>query len=295
MSMNVYLKEFITKACAFIPDEIFLHFFFLYSNKKRLNLKNPKTYSEKIQWLKVNDHNPEYARIVDKFLFKKYIEEKIGPGYTIPLLGVWDNIDDIDFESLPDMFVLKCTHDSGGIVICKDKSKLDIDEAKKILNRCLHHDFYLQGREWPYKNVVRRIIAEEYVEDESGQLIDYKVFTFNGEPKLIQVDYDRFQGHKRQYFTTDWNRVMVTDHVQTDNSKVIACPKQLDEMMELSRTLSTGFHHVRVDFFIANGKVYVGEMTFHPASGAYLWKPESFDEEMGKLLDLSKVKIDRRK
>ena len=252
-----------------------------------LNLDNPQTFNEKLQWLKLHDRRPEYTMMVDKYAVKKYVSEKIGEQYIIPTLGVWDRFDDIYFDQLPDQFVLKCTHDSGGLVICRDKSKFDIRAARKKINRCLKRNYYWSGREWPYKNVKPRIIAEKYMTDESGtELKDYKIFNFDGKAKLIQVDYDRFVEHKRNLYTIDWQYVQATIQYPTDPNHHIERPKQLEKMLELAHNLSEGISHVRTDFYCIDDKVYFGEMTFYHGSGFEEFSPEEWDLKLGKMLKL---------
>lgn len=290
--MNTVLKAFLLKTTRIIPDELYLRIAYRMVTGKTLHLNPPVTYNEKLQWLKLNNCKDQYTSMVDKYEVRKFIEERIGGRYLIPTLGVWNKPEDIDFDSLPDEFVLKCTHDCGGLVICKDKSKLDCDAAKKQLAECLKHNFYYQGREWPYKNVKPRIYAEKYMSNPNEeQLSDYKVFCFNGVPKIIQVDYDRYTRHKRQFFDTEWNRIDVSFHFLSDTKKQIVKPSVLDEMLELSKKLSAGFPHLRTDFYIIGNKLYVGEMTFFHGTGFGRWWPESFDAEMGTWLDLSNVNV----
>lgn len=290
--MNILLKEFLLKTTRIIPDGLYLRIAYRMVTGKSLHLNPPITYNEKLQWLKLNNRKDEYTSMVDKYEVRKFIEERVGDGYLIPTLGVWDRPEDIDFDSLPDEFVLKCTHDCGGLIICRDKTKLDCEAAKKKLSKCLKHNFYYQGREWPYKNVKPRIYAEKYMSDPNEeQLSDYKVFCFNGVPKIIQVDYDRYTGHKRQFFDTEWNRMDVSFHFPSDTKKRIAKPSVLEEMLELAKKLSLGFPHLRTDFYIIGNKLYVGEMTFFHGTGFGRWWPESFDAEMGSWLDLSNVNV----
>ena len=228
--------------------------------------------------------------MVDKYKVREYITGRVGSQYLVESLGVWDSVDDIDFTILPNQFVLKCTHDCGGIVICRDKTVLDIDETRLLLKRHLDTNFYWQGREWPYKNVHPRIYAEEYLSDPGeSQLSDYKVFCFNGQPRLIQVDYDRFEGHKRQFFDCEWRPLDVSFHFPSDRVKVIPEPSLLTEMLFLSRKLSAGIPHLRTDFYIVNNRLYVGEMTFFHGSGLGKWWPEGTDEWLGSFLDLNVV------
>lgn len=270
-----------------LNDEDFLRKKFKLYAGKDLNLSDPITFNEKLQWLKLHDHNPEYTTMVDKYAAKKWVADRIGKEYIIPTLGVWDHFDDIDFDTLPDQFVLKCTHDSGGLVICTDKSHLDVEAARDKLTECLKRNYYWAGREWPYKNVPPRIIAEKYMTDESGiELKDYKIFNFDGEPKLIQVDYDRFVEHKRNLYTTDWKYIEAAIQYPTDPDHQIDRPKQLEKILDLARKLSVGFPHVRTDFYCIDDRIYFGELTFYHGSGFETFTPESIGEEMGKWLKL---------
>ena len=258
---------------ALIPDEMYLKLEYKFHVGKRLNLKNPQTFNEKLQWLKLNDRKAIYTIMVDKVEARDYIAERIGEQYLIPLIGVWENPDDIDFDSLPDQFVLKCNHNSGkGMCICKDKSKINIDKVKQELKEGLAENYYLHGREWPYKDVPRRIIGEQYMVDESGNgLKDYKVLCFNGEPKLIELHMGRFTNHQTQdFYDTNWNKTTISQSglscYQITND-VFPRPAVLEEMLRLSRTLSEGILHIRVDWYIVNGKLYFGELTFFDGAG----------------------------
>jgi hypothetical protein len=275
------------KILRFMPDEIYLKLLYKHKTGKKLNLKNPHTFNEKLQWLKLHDRNPLYTTMVDKYEAKKYVANIIGDEYIIPTLGIWDNFDDIDFDKLPKQFVLKCTHDSGGLVICKDKSKLDVDAARKKINRCLKKNYYYHSREWPYKNVKPRIIAEKYMTDESGtELKDYKVFNFNGQPKFIQVDYGRFVEHKRNLYNTDWQYIDAAIKYPSDKTVSIKKPDSLDEMLEFSRRLSQGLPFLRTDFYSIEDKIYFGELTFYHGSGMEQFRPEQFGVDVGLWLKL---------
>ena len=191
-----------------LSDKAFLKLLYWARVGKKLNLKNPKSYNEKLQWIKLYDRKPEYTVMVDKYSVREYIKEKIGEDYLIPLLGVWDSFDEIDFDKLPDQFVLKCTHDSGGLVICKDKSKLDIEKARTKINKCLKRNFYKYNREWVYKDVKPRIIAEKFMVDESGtELKDYKFFCFDGEPKAMFIATDRPHDTRFDFFDMEFNHL----------------------------------------------------------------------------------------
>lgn len=279
------------RVCRYIPDKIWLQIKFICRMGKFPDLNNPKTFNEKIQWLKLHNRKPEFSSMVDKYEVKKIIAERMGEEYLIPTLGVWDKFEEIDFDKLPDQFVLKCTHDSGGLIICKDKSQLDLDKAKQKINRCLKSNYYWHGREWPYKNVKPRIIAEQYMVDESGvELKDYKIFNFGGQPKLIQVDFNRFIKHTKNIYDTEWNYLDVAINYPTDPNVSIKKPDCLDEMLEMAKALSAGLPFLRTDFYVINGKIYFGELTFSPGSGFMKVTPESFDKEMGNWIPLPEQK-----
>ena len=287
--MNEHLFNILNSRQAFkwIPDQMFLKFAYKTLVGRKLNLNNPETFNEKLQWLKLYDRKPIYTTMVDKYAVKDYVASIIGEQYIIPTLGVWDNFDDIDFDALPNQFVLKCTHDSGGLVICKDKSNLDRIATKKKIEKCLKRNFYWSGREWPYKNVKPRIIAEKYMEDESGyELKDYKVFNFDGEPKMIQVDYDRFIGHMRNLYTPDWEYIEASIEYPTNPNHVIEKPETLEKMLELARTLSKGIPHARTDFYSIDDKLYFGEITLYHGSGYEKLTPKAFEDQISSWLKL---------
>lgn len=269
------------------PNILYLKIRYYFMCGRTLELDNPQTYNEKLQWLKIYDQHDEYTSMVDKYMAKGYVKERIGDGYVIPTLGVWDRFSDIDFNILPNQFVLKTTHDSGGVVIIKDKSTLDMKSAEHVLTRSLRHNYYLANREYPYKNVPPRIIAEDYLVDESGvELKDYKFFCFNGIPRAIQVDYDRFVGHKRNMYDTEWNRLPFTLEYPTDWNKEISKPDNLSEMLDISAKLSRGIPHVRVDLYNVRGRVYFGELTFFHGGGYESFTPECWNKTFGEWIVL---------
>lgn len=272
-----------------LPDEEYLKRLFRVSMGKELNLEHPVTFNEKLQWLKLHDRRPEYTMMVDKYLVRNYIREQLGEEYLIPLLGVWDSPEEIDFAALPDQFVLKCNHNSGlGMCICKDKSKLDIEKVKKELHRGLAQDYYLTGREWPYKNVKRRIIAEQYMIDRStSELRDYKFMCFNGKVQCSFVCSDRFLpgGLHVTFFDRDWN-VMPFERHYPARKAGIQRPINYDKMIEFSERLSQNISFVRVDFYEVENKIYFGELTFYPGSGLEEFTPEEWDEILGSWLTL---------
>lgn len=270
-----------------LSDKQYLKLMFQVRLGKKLDLKNPKSFSEKLQWLKLHDRKPEYTTLVDKHEVKSYISEKLGPEYVIPTLGVWDRFEDIDFDSLPDQFVLKCTHDSGGLVICRDKSSFDKEAAKEKISKCLKHNYYWHGREWPYKNVKPRIIAEQYIEDVSGELKDYKLMCFNGEVRCSFICSDRFseKGLHVTFFDRDWN-VMPFERQYPSVKKGFPRPHNYEKMVCLAEKLSKDIPFVRVDFYEVNGSIYFGEITFFPGSGLESFDPEEWDYTLGSWITL---------
>lgn len=283
----------IAKVLSLIPDRLYLRLRYLMYARKMLHLKNPKRFNEKLQWLKLYNRRPEYTVMVDKYLVREYIKNTIGEEYLIPLIGVWDRAEDIDFDALPERFVIKCNHNSGeGMYICTDKSKMDVEKVRAGLKRGLEQDYYLCDREWPYKNVPRKIVAEQFLDDGSGKgLNDYKVFNFDGEPFMIQVDFDRFTGHKKNLYTTDWKLCDFSFNYPSHPEIEIPEPETLDEMLRLSRILSKGNPYMRTDFYSVNGKLYFGELTFFPASGYGKFNPDSVDFELGAKMTLPTKKI----
>ena len=270
-----------------MADDRYLKIAFWARMGKWQNLESPQTFSEKLQWIKLHDRNPLYTKMVDKYEVKAIVADIIGEEYVIPTIGVWNSAEDIAFASLPTQFVLKCTHDSGGLVICKDKSKLEIGAAKKKLATCLKHSFYWGMREWPYKDVKPRVIAEQYMEDETGELRDYKFFCFNGEVKALFIASDRTKNieTKFDFFDEKFNHLPFTNgHPNADVPPLK--PIRFDEMKMLAAKLSKGIPHVRVDFYEIKGKVYFGEMTFFHWSGMTPFVPEEWDYKFGNWIKL---------
>lgn len=273
-----------------MPDEKYLKKRFKAQIGKELNLENPETFNEKLQWLKLYDRNPEYTILVDKYGVRDYISKVLGKEYLIPLLGVWNKPEDIDFDKLPDQFVLKCNHNSGlGMCICKDKSKLNIKKVIDELHKGLKQNYYITGREWPYKNVPRKIIAEKYMVDSmEEELKDYKIHCFNGEPKIILVCSKRFskEGLCEDFYDINWKKLDVKRPNCVSSKEISEPPKNLDKMLEYSKILADKKAFVRIDFYEVNGKVYFGEITFYPASGFETFVPEKWDKILGNWIDL---------
>ena len=253
-----------------IPDSFFLKMLYYCRMGKSLNLKDPKLFSEKLQWLKLNDRNPLYTKLVDKYSVKDYVASILGHDFIIPTLGVWDRVEDINFSELPDKFVIKCTHDSGGLVICRGKSCFDIESCKKKLQACLKNDYYAATKEWPYKNVPRRIIAEQYIDPlpETEDLPDYKFFCFNGVPKYCQVISGRGTKMCIDFFDHEWNHQPF--HEPCDYpfaNKEPLKPQNFNKMWEAAAKLAKDKAFSRIDFYDVGTNVYFGEITFFPTSG----------------------------
>lgn len=303
-------------------DRTYLKILFYLKMGQKLNLNNPQTFNEKLQWLKLNDKNPEYTRMVDKVAVKDYVMEKIGREYLIPTLGVWDSVDDIDFDSLPSRFVLKCSHNSGGIVVCKDKNKLDVKKVKVRLKKELNTNYYQLYREWPYKNVPRRILAERLMtdshnvndsieyktmssndkvntyfvypsrnnEEDLKDLRDFKFFCFNGVPYLCQVISNRSTDEKIDFYDMNWHRLIgligligLNEHIHNSVSE-INCPISFIKMKKIAVALSQNIPFVRIDLYEIDGKPYFGEITFYPAAGFGDFRPKEWNYKLGKMI-----------
>ncbi len=282
------VRSIVKKVSRILPDKAYISLKYLMRFGKFPDLKDPKTFNEKLQWLKLHDRKPVYTTMVDKYEVKKYVADKIGEEYIIPTLGVWDSFEDIDFDSLPDQFVLKCTHDSGGLVIVRDKSKIDIEAAKKKISGSLKTNYYYHGREWPYKNVKPRIIAEQYMEDCSGELPDYKFFSFDGFTRAMFIATDRFnegEETKFDFYDMDFQHLPFTNG-HPNSEKEIKRPQSFEKMVELANELSKGIPQLRVDFYDIDGKVYFGELTFSHWSGMMPFDPNGWDETFGEWIKL---------
>ena len=272
-----------------IPDRMYLKLLYKKTLNKKLNLKNPQTFNEKLQWLKLNDRKPEYTKMVDKYEAKKYVADIIGEEYIIPTLGVYNKFEEIDFGKLPNQFVIKTTHDSGGIVICKDKKSFDIKKAEEKINKSLKNNFYYLGREWPYKNVKPRIIIERFMSDNGKDINDYKIFVFSGVPHYIQVDYDRFINHHRNFYDLKWNYVPFTTCYPTNPNHIIEKPDKLNEILEIAKKISLSLNNpkfVRIDLYLIEKQIYFGEVTFYHGSGYERFYPEEWDKKLGNFIEL---------
>ncbi len=279
----------------FLPDKMYLSLRYRCKMGRWINWKNPKTFTEKLQWLKVNDYKPEYTNMVDKLAAKDYVAQRIGEQYIIPTLGVWDSVEDIDWDSLPNQFVLKTTHGGGGcgVVVCKDKGSLDKEKAKEKLRTSMQTNAGKSYREKPYLNVPRKIIAEKFMAEQrsvSPDLIDYKFYCFNGVPKLIMVANGRSTGNKRfGYYDTEWNTVDISWGAPKPDVEFTK-PDNLNEMLEIASKLSSDLVHARIDLYNIDSHVYFGEITFYDGSGLDKINPQSYDEYLGSLMKLKSTK-----
>ncbi len=282
------------KMLNWLPDKVFLEAAFRARFGRKLNLNNPETFNEKLQWLKLYNRKPEYTKMVDKYLVRDYVKEKIGEEYLIPLLGVWDDPEKIDFDELPMQFVLKCNHNSGlGMCICKDKNSLDINKVKEELKKGINQNYYLTSREWPYKDVPRRIIAEKYMVDESGyELKDYKFYCFDGKVKLVMINSDRMSSEKTKANYFDENYQPLDFVWGYENAEIPPQkPEKFEEMKYLAEKLSEGISHVRIDFYQTPSGIYFGEITFFDGSGFDAIEPIEWDYKIGSWIKLPLDKV----
>ena len=270
-----------------MSDKVFLNLTFFVHFGRFINWGKPITFNEKLQWLKIYDRNPEYVKMVDKCDVKKYVAEIIGEEFVIPTIGVWEKVDEIPFESLPNQYVLKCTHDSGSVCVCKDSSEFDIIYAKKKLVKGLRRNLFYWGREWPYKNVKPRIVAETYMKGENDDLMDYKLMCFNGKVKCSFVCSERFTSDdlKVTFFDRDWNLMPFTRQ-HPFSERPIQQPASYLKMVEMAEKLSHGIPFVRIDFYEIYGHPFFGEMTFFPGNGFEKFEPEEWDYKLGEWLNI---------
>ena len=278
-----------------LPDSLYIKLRYRLHMKRKLNLKEPITFQEKLQWLKLYDRNPDYIQMVDKILVKDYVASMIGSEYVVPLLGVWEKPEDIDWDKMPERFVLKTNHSGGntGVIICRDKNKFDRQTAIIRLNASLKQDVYKDLREWPYKNVRRMVFAEEFIETSSNMndLPDYKFFCFNGEVKALFVATDR-QNPKEEvkfdFFNADY--IHLPFRQGHENARIQpAKPQSFEEMKKIAEKLSTGIPHVRIDLYEVEGKPLFGEFTFYHFSGMVPFEPEEWDIKFGEWLKLPSI------
>lgn len=275
-----------------LPDEALVRLEFIYNFGKFLNLKNPKTFNEKIQWIKLYEKPPLMTLYADKYEVRKIVEKKIGLHILNELYGVFESPDEIDFDSFPESFVLKATHGSGWNIIVKNKSVFEREKAKKKMRKWLGRNFYTKKREWAYKNIPPRIVCEKYMENKDGSLNDYKFYCFNGDPLFIQVDLDRHTGHGRTFYNPEWQKLdffLAKSRKARRYEEELERPDSLTDMTEIARVLSSDFTFARVDMYEVDGKTVFGEVTFYPKNGGGRFTPEYWDAEFGDLLRLPEV------
>ena len=283
------IKLFVRKLLMLINDKIYIHILYFIKLHKILNIKNPHTFNEKLQWIKLNVRNDLMTQCVDKLLVRDYVKSYNLERILNKLVGVFHNVDQINFDLLPNKFVIKTTHGSSQNIIVKSKDSINISKVKKLLRYYLKFNHFIVGREWPYKNVEPRIIIEKFLEEESNlnssELRDYKIFCFNGKPHFIQVDIDRFTDHKRDFYDLNWNKLKMT-LLYENSSLELTKPKNLKEMVNFSAQLSNPFLFCRVDFYEVQNTLIFGEITFFPENGMVEFSPYSINEDLGNLLKI---------
>lgn len=293
---SAFMAAIIQNFFRWLPDKTYLQLLYRFKMGHRLDLNHPKTFTEKIQWLKLYNRRPEYTLMVDKYAVKKYVADIIGEKYIIPTLGVWDKPEDIDWDALPNEFVLKTTHGggSGGVVICKDKKTFDRNKAILTLRDSMNSDIYRSLREWPYKDVKKRVLAEKYmapkdmVNNPIYDLSDYKFFCFNGEPKYCQVIRDRHSKESIDFYDMNWRHqeFVGLNPIASNGINPVPRPLLLDDMICICHKLSENMKFVRIDMYVIDNRTYFGEITFYPASGIGLFNPDKWNTELGNLISL---------
>lgn len=280
-------NDMIRKCPHLMSDKFYLSVLWKMKMGYKLDWKHPKTFNEKLQWLKLYDRNPLYTALVDKYRVKQWLADKFGEQYIIPTLAVYNSVDEIDLDKLPNQFVLKCNHDSGSVVICRDKSSFDLEAAKRKLDEALKKNFYWEAREWPYKNVNRCVFAENYLEEVEDDIIDYKMMVFNGKVKCSFTCTNRKsrEGLNVTFFDKDWERMPFIRHYPADN-KPIEKPASYEKMVQFSEELSELFPFSRVDFYEIKGKPFFGEITFYPGGGFEEFSPQRWDFALGNWIKL---------
>ncbi len=274
-----------------LPSKLYLSIRYRVVFGKWISWQQPVAFTEKLQWLKLYSFDTKYTSIVDKVEVKKYVDQVLGEGYTTRTYATWDKVGDVDFDVLPNRFVLKCNHDSGTIIVCEDKKKLDIKQTRLMLKKALSTNYYWRGREKPYKDVSRKILAEEYIEHE-GDLVDYKFFCFGGTPKMVKIDYDRSTKHHANYYDIEMNLLpFFKKSSQPEFTKEFHAPENYSKMVEIARILSTDIPFVRVDLYNVDGRIFFGEMTFFPSSGFEPLTDDYWDVKIGSWLHLPEKRL----
>jgi len=284
------IMTFVKKSFRFLPDRVYIKLYYRMRVGTKLDVKNPKTLNEKLQWLKFNYRFPLQSIVSDKLLVRDYVKEKIGEQYLIPLLGKWKNYEDIDFSTLPEKFVLKCNHDSGGLIVCRDKNKLNYRKAKNKITKSLKSNFYYIGREYQYRNIKPMILCEKFISDNGNIPMDYKIYCFNGKPDVILVCKDRFSRNTHRasylYYDQDWNFVPLNKGDDEIDDPKIERPKNLEKMLEIAQILSKDFIFARIDLYNIDGTIYFGEITLSPNSGFDADITKETDAMFGKKINI---------
>lgn len=280
-----WIWETETILCRPLPDSFCLQYQYMRRHWRLLNLKNPATFNEKIQWMKLH-YRPELLRtIVDKYLVRNYVRERVGEKILVELVGVYESLDEIQWKNLPDRFVLKLTHGSGWNILCKEKSTLDMQRIYHRLRKWLGTDFYKYQREWAYKGLHPRIICERFLSDSKGEPPpDYKFFCFGGEPRVVQVDLDRTTNHTRNLYDLNWNRLPFSLKYPNCDTKEADFPKNFKEMVLICRELSRGLPFARVDLYTLDNAIYFGEITIYPGGGLEIFHPLKYNKILGDYL-----------
>lgn len=281
------ILSLVVKTARFWPTCLYQRIVFFCQMGYWPDLKHPHTFNEKLQWLKLNDRRNEYTQMVDKVAAKQYVENKISKDIIIPTLGVWDKVEDIDWDSLPERFVIKCSQGNADAIIQDGSKPFDRKAASLFLNKYHHRNYFWVSREWPYKNVPHRIIAEQFICDNKGELNDYKFFCFNGKVRILKVDFDRFKNHRANYYSKDLELLPFGETVcPPDFTRIIKFPDNMVEMIAIAERLSENIPFLRVDLYNVDGHIYFGELTFYPASGNGSFVPEIWDVRLGEMLKL---------
>lgn len=292
MTLKSFLYRVMYHLSPLFSDEFYIKKQFKYLLGYDVNLENPKTFQEKLQWLKLHDRKPIYTKMVDKYDAKEFIAEKVGKEFVIPTIGVYNSFDEIDFTTLPDSFVMKTTHDSGTVIVCHDKNALNKKEVQKFLSKRQHRNYYFTEREWPYKDVKPRIIIEKNININGEDLSDYKFYCFNGEPKALYITTNRGKigGLKEDYYLIDGTHIDCTQIGYPNNEIQPKLPINFDRMKKLATDLSKGIPHLRVDFYEIDGQIFVGELTFSDGGGYALFTPEKYNRIFGEWIKLPDIK-----
>ena len=291
--MKIYNREKLVKVyrklMGLLPFKSVIYIDYLIKQKKVLNIKNPVTFTEKMQWIKMNGKLESYSYLVDKYEVRNYVINKIGEQYLNNIYGVYERVDGIEFNKFPDKFVLKLNNGSGYNFICTNRDNLNTEEIKKMLEKWMKIDFYKEHKEIQYKNVKSKILCEAYLQDKSGELKDYKIFCFDGKAKFIQVDTGRFSNHIQNMYDTEWNKLNLSFGYNIGDF-IDEKPKKIQEMISLAEKLADNIPFARIDFYYVNEKIYFGEITLTPQNGLVNFEPKEEDIKIASMINISKYK-----